>query len=255
MNEIWSASNIDPLVWTTVTSFESLFALVVGNVLQYSMETVVNVRWESDGAPSSTTGVYISTGTTMARHLEPDSRKFLVIRALEALGHPTLASNLVPEIERMSPLHDLDSPKTNWSQVLAAYANMTDRRAPSSADVLDPAGVRGVFEVLANADLPVVSVYLTLVPLAKFFVLVSEAQRREDKETRTKGEACVRALELLFKDGYGLWLSRNVQRPGTVDEVRKILRDLVAAAKDVSKVFLRVPLDDNRFVAPAPFTR
>ncbi|KAL3172072.1 hypothetical protein MRX96_043483 [Rhipicephalus microplus] len=274
MMEIWSASEIDPLVWTTVTSFESLFALAVDNMLQYGMESVVNVRWESDSTPSFTTGVYISTGTTIARHLEPDSRKFLVNRALEALGHNVLASSRVPEIERIDDvvtqwaskpppdgesvevlLHDLDVPKTNWSQVLAAYAIMTGRRVPSRANVLDLADVRGVLEVLANANLSVVSMYLTLVPLAKFFVLVSEVQRHDDKERRTEGEACVRALELLFRDGYGSWLTENVQKSGTVDEVRKTVSDLTVAAKDVSKIFVRIPLDENPIVVPACFTR
>ncbi|XP_075526287.1 uncharacterized protein LOC142558002 [Dermacentor variabilis] len=276
IGEIWSASGIDAHVWTAVATFDSLFTLAVGNVLQYAMESVVDVRWRDDDNVSSLMGAYIAAGTAIARHLEPHSRKFLVVRAIQALGD-IVTRDRVPDIERIDDivaqrtsqlrsasettvvaLRDLDTPKTNWSRVLADYANMAGRPAPSSAIVQDQAGVRGVLEELANADLRVVSLYLTLVPLAKFLVLESEVQRGvvsggDDEERRIKREACVRALELLFGDGYGSWLSANVLRPGVADDVAQIVKDVVAVAKDTSKVFWRIPLKNELVVAPACF--
>nr|XP_054925005.1 uncharacterized protein LOC129384000 [Dermacentor andersoni] len=240
------------------------------------MQSVVDVRWRDDDNASSLTGAYIAAGTAIARHLEPHSRKLLVVRAIQALGD-IVTRDRVPEIERIDDivaqrtfqlrsasettvvtLRDLDTPKTNWSRVLADYADMAGRPEPSSAIVQDQAGVRGVLEELANADLRVVSVYLTLVPLAKFLVLESEVQRRvvsggDAQERRTKREACVRVLELLFGDGYGSWLSANVLRPGVADDVAQIVKDVVAVAKDTNKVFWRIPLKHELVVAPACF--
>ncbi|XP_072140685.1 uncharacterized protein [Dermacentor andersoni] len=274
--EIWSASGIDAHVWTAVASFDSLFTLAVGNVLQYAMESVVDVRWRDDDNVSSLAGAYIAAGTAIARHLEPHSRKLLVVRAILTLGD-IVTRDRVPHIEHIDEivaqrtsqlrsasettvvaLRDLDTPKTNWSRVLADYANMAGRSEPSSAIVQDQAGVRGVLEELANADLRAVSVYLTLVPLAKFLVFESEGQRRvvsgaDDQERRTKREACVRVLELLFGDGYGSWLSATVLRPGVADDVAQIVKDVVAVAKDTNKVFWRIPLKHELVVAPACF--
>ncbi|XP_077492207.1 uncharacterized protein LOC144103330 [Amblyomma americanum] len=280
IEEAWSVSGIEAHFWLSVSSFDSLFTLLVGNVLAYNLESVVNVRWRDDAdssSPATFSSVEVSAGTAIARHLDQSYRKALIIRALEAVGevayHHLLqiehiddtVLELTPETSSMLPtkevsVHDLDTASANWSRVLFGYAKLMVKPAPSKARVRNLHVVREVLEFLGRGKLRAVAVYLALVPLAKFFVLAKDVQLRvissqEYDENVFKYEACVRALELFFEDSYRQWMFARMEGSGTMDDVNQIFTDVLTAARNFSKVFSHIPLDDKRISAPPYFIK
>ncbi|KAK8770732.1 hypothetical protein V5799_012805 [Amblyomma americanum] len=280
IEEAWSVSGIEAHFWLSVSSFDSLFTLLVGNVLAYNLESVVNVRWRDDAdssSPATFSSVEVSAGTAIARHLDQSYRKALIIRALEAVGevayHHLLqiehiddtVLELTPETSSMLPkkevaVHDLDTASANWSRVLFGYAELMVKPAPSKARVRNLHVVREVLEFLGRGKLRTVAVYLALVPLAKLFVLAKDVQLRvissqEYDENAFKYEACVRALELFFEDSYRQWMFARMEGSGTMDDVNQIFTDVLTAARNFSKVFSHIPLDDKRISAPPYFIK
>ncbi|KAK8783899.1 hypothetical protein V5799_009736, partial [Amblyomma americanum] len=198
MEEAWSASGIGARSWIGVSSFDTLFTLVVRTVLQYNMESVVNVRWTDDANSASTAPsvrVEVSTGSAIARHLDSSFRKEFIMHAFEVLGG--VQHDHIPQIEHIDDtvlqlirkissrvqteeinIQDLDTATANWSRVLIDYAKVFDKPAPSKVRVRNLYGVGNVLNFLGRANLGTVAIYLTLVPLAKFLVLVSHVQLR-----------------------------------------------------------------------------
>ncbi|KAK8784607.1 hypothetical protein V5799_009027 [Amblyomma americanum] len=263
--ETMRASGIDFNAWTSVSTFDDLFALAIGHALQYNMTSVLGVRWRDDRGGSEFLDIF--TGMSIVQRMGSSSRRRFVIRGLMLIGQyntlgqiaavenldnaitekvTTPCSSSTPKTE--ISLTEMDTPRTNWSRAVAEYAELVGRQPPSEALVENISGVRAVLEQLAKAERLSVAVYLMLSPLAEFFLIEDEVQRQEPVnidggERPAMYEACVRTLELLFGEHYRRWVSMHIHKQGITSDVRRLWKVVLAALERFALDRPSTPLD------------